>query len=78
MDIQHKPWWLKHHLLMKLRHKKTFHPVPSDALSFDTTTTLSASLGGNRATCTEFRLRGNRATCTEFRHNEYAQCIAWR
>nr|MDZ8046553.1 hypothetical protein [Nostoc sp. DedQUE02] len=31
---------------------------------------LSASLGGNRATCTEFRLRGNRATCTERRRSE--------
>ncbi|WP_448266607.1 hypothetical protein [Nostoc sp. DSM 114159] len=31
------------------------------ALSFDTSTALSASLRGNRATCTEFRLRSTTA-----------------
>ena len=42
---------------IKPKHKKTFHPVPSDALSFGTSTApfgyaqdrLSASLRGNRA-----------------------------
>ncbi|MEH2138517.1 MAG: hypothetical protein V7K42_17910 [Nostoc sp.] len=29
LDVQHKPWWLGHQQMMKLRHKKTFHPVPS-------------------------------------------------
>ncbi|WP_445631721.1 hypothetical protein [Nostoc sp. DSM 114167] len=55
-----------------LRNSKVFTSsmvVERLALSFDTSTApfgyaqdrLSASLRGNRATCTEFRLRGNRA-----------------